>query len=97
MLDGWSARLGGLLEERPLTFAPCELFNLSFQGGFLLRPEVKEEQQVCPYGLTTGHHLWKPLPPDNQIRSQQCTDDSETRVNTSHQEHEELGLRPEAL
>ncbi|XP_041798733.1 NAD(P)H dehydrogenase [quinone] 1 isoform X2 [Chelmon rostratus] len=70
MLDGWRARLKGLLAERPLTFAPCELFDLSFQGKFLLRPKVKEEQESQPYGLTTGHHLGKPLPPDNQVSAQ---------------------------
>lgn len=70
MLDGWRARLKGLLAEKPLTFAPCELFDLSFQGGFLLRPKVREEQESQPYGLTTGHHLGKPLPPDNQITAQ---------------------------
>ncbi|XP_078029330.1 NAD(P)H dehydrogenase [quinone] 1 isoform X2 [Epinephelus lanceolatus] len=67
MLDGWRARLKGLLAEKPLTFAPCELFDLSFQGGFKLWPKVKEEQESQPYGITTGHHLGKPLPPDNQI------------------------------
>uniref|UniRef100_UPI001ED7E329 NAD(P)H dehydrogenase [quinone] 1 isoform X1 n=1 Tax=Scatophagus argus TaxID=75038 RepID=UPI001ED7E329 len=70
MLDGWRARLKGLLAEKPLTFAPCELFDLSFQGGFLLRPEVREERESQPHGLTTGHHLGKPLPPDNQIKAQ---------------------------
>ncbi|KAG7242702.1 hypothetical protein INR49_020077 [Caranx melampygus] len=33
MLEGWRGRLKGLLAEKPLTFAPCELFDLSFQGG----------------------------------------------------------------
>ncbi|XP_069572065.1 NAD(P)H dehydrogenase [quinone] 1 [Brachyistius frenatus] len=70
MLDGWRARLRGLLAEKPLTFAPCELFDLSFQGGFQLRPEVKEERRSRPFGITTGHHLGKPLPPDNQTRAQ---------------------------
>uniref|UniRef100_UPI0037E973C2 NAD(P)H dehydrogenase [quinone] 1 n=1 Tax=Semicossyphus pulcher TaxID=241346 RepID=UPI0037E973C2 len=76
MLDGWRARLKGLLAETPLTFAPCELFDLSFQGGFLLRPEVKEERESHPYGLTTGHHLGKPLPPDNQITAQSAAESS---------------------
>ncbi|XP_028257725.1 NAD(P)H dehydrogenase [quinone] 1 isoform X2 [Parambassis ranga] len=69
MLEGWRQRLKGLLAEKPLTFAPCEFFDLSFQGGFQLRPEVREQQQSQPYGLTTGHHLGKPLPPDNQTRA----------------------------
>ncbi|KAE8297720.1 NAD(P)H dehydrogenase [quinone] 1 [Larimichthys crocea] len=70
MLDGWRARLKGLSAEKPLTFAPCELFDLSFQGGFMLRPDAREDQESEPYGLTTGHHLGKPLPPDNQITAQ---------------------------
>ncbi|XP_070821112.1 NAD(P)H dehydrogenase [quinone] 1 [Chaetodon trifascialis] len=74
MLDGWQARLKGLLEEKPLTFAPCELFDLSFEGGFMLCPKVKKEQESQPYGLTTGHHLGKPLPPDNQISAEASGD-----------------------
>ncbi|XP_047437177.1 NAD(P)H dehydrogenase [quinone] 1 [Mugil cephalus] len=71
MLEAWRARLKGLQEEKPLTFAPCELFDLSFAGGFLLRPEVKKEKELQPFGITTGHHLGKPLPPDNQTRASQ--------------------------
>ncbi|XP_071346119.1 NAD(P)H dehydrogenase [quinone] 1 [Trachinotus anak] len=70
MLEGWRARLKGLLAEKPLTFAPSQLFDLSFQGGFLLRPKVKEDQASQPYGITTGHHLGKPLPPNNQTKAQ---------------------------
>uniref|UniRef100_A0A3B5ASX5 Ribosyldihydronicotinamide dehydrogenase [quinone] n=1 Tax=Stegastes partitus TaxID=144197 RepID=A0A3B5ASX5_9TELE len=69
MLEGWRARLRGLMAEKPLSFAPCELFNLSFQGGFLMKPEARKDQEANPYGLTTGHHLGKPLPPDNQTRA----------------------------
>lgn len=69
MLDGWRARLKGLMTEKPLTFAHCELFNVSFQGGFLMRPEVKRQRESEPFGLTTGHHLGKPLPPDNQLKA----------------------------
>ncbi|XP_070686580.1 NAD(P)H dehydrogenase [quinone] 1 [Pempheris klunzingeri] len=76
MLDGWRARLKGLLAEQPLTFAPCELFDLSFQGGFLMWPKVREEQVSQPFGLTTGHHLGKPLPPDNQTRAQPAGENS---------------------
>ncbi|XP_047666526.1 NAD(P)H dehydrogenase [quinone] 1 isoform X2 [Tachysurus fulvidraco] len=65
----WKARLGGLLNEKPLSFAPTELFDLSFQAGFRLRPEVKEEFASKPYGLTTAHHLGKPLPPNNQTKA----------------------------
>ncbi|XP_054627818.1 NAD(P)H dehydrogenase [quinone] 1 [Dunckerocampus dactyliophorus] len=69
MLQGWHERLKGLLAEKPLTFAPCEFFGLNFQQGFLLLPQVKEEQQSNTYGITTGHHLGKPLPPDNQTKA----------------------------
>ncbi|KAG7468447.1 hypothetical protein MATL_G00143100 [Megalops atlanticus] len=69
MLGAWRARLGGLWEETPLTFAPSEYFDLSFQGGFRLRSEVKEERSEHPYGITTGHHLGKPLPPNNQTKA----------------------------
>uniref|UniRef100_A0A672F4P0 Ribosyldihydronicotinamide dehydrogenase [quinone] n=1 Tax=Salarias fasciatus TaxID=181472 RepID=A0A672F4P0_SALFA len=69
MLEGWRARLGGLPAEEPLSFAPCRLFDLSFRGGFLLRPEAREALGGRRWGLTTGHHLGKPLPPHNQTRS----------------------------
>lgn len=78
MLDGWRARLKGLMVEKPLTFANSELFDLSFQGGFLLLPDVKTQQELELYGLTTGHHLGKLLPPDNQIKAQQ-RDNSDVR------------------
>uniref|UniRef100_UPI0025AE52BB NAD(P)H dehydrogenase [quinone] 1 isoform X2 n=1 Tax=Doryrhamphus excisus TaxID=161450 RepID=UPI0025AE52BB len=69
MLQSWEERLKGLLAEKPLTFAPCELFGLSFQEGFSLLPHVKEEQKSNTHGITTGHHLGKPLPPDNQTKA----------------------------
>ncbi|XP_061743592.1 NAD(P)H dehydrogenase [quinone] 1 [Nerophis ophidion] len=70
MLEGWRGRLKGLLEEKPLTFAPCEFFNLSPKKGFLLLPKVKEAHESNTYGITVGHHLGKPLPPDNQTKAQ---------------------------
>uniref|UniRef100_A0A3Q2QJE6 NAD(P)H dehydrogenase, quinone 1 n=1 Tax=Fundulus heteroclitus TaxID=8078 RepID=A0A3Q2QJE6_FUNHE len=69
MLEGWRARLRGLLTETPLASAPCELFDLSFQGGFTLRPAVKEQQETRPFGISTGHHLGKPLLPNNQTKA----------------------------
>ncbi|XP_061100647.1 NAD(P)H dehydrogenase [quinone] 1 isoform X2 [Conger conger] len=69
MLEGWWARLQGLWEEAPLTFVPSEYFDLSFTGGYRLWPHLKEERGGDAYGLTTGHHLGKPLPPDNQIKA----------------------------
>lgn len=71
MLDGWRERLGGVFKEKPLSFAPSEYFDLSFQGGFCLRPEVKEKWASEPYGITTAHHLGKPLPPNNQTKPKQ--------------------------
>ncbi|KAK0155467.1 NAD(P)H dehydrogenase [quinone] 1 [Merluccius polli] len=47
----------GLSAESPLPFAPCELFDLSFPGGFLLRPEAREDCDSHQCGLTAGHHL----------------------------------------
>ncbi|KAJ8398665.1 hypothetical protein AAFF_G00421930 [Aldrovandia affinis] len=69
MLGGWRARLGGLWEETPLTFAPSEFFDMSFRGGFRLWPQLKEERSEDPYGITTGHHLGKRLPPSNQTKA----------------------------
>ncbi|XP_018606902.1 NAD(P)H dehydrogenase [quinone] 1 isoform X2 [Scleropages formosus] len=68
MLEVWRTRLGALWEETPLSFIKTDLFDLSLQTGFRLRPEVKEELQADAYGITTGHHLGKPLPPNNQMR-----------------------------
>lgn len=67
MLDGWRARLKGLMTEKPLVFAHTELFHLSFEKGFLIREDVRAQLTSEPFGLTTGHHLGKPLPPDNQL------------------------------
>ncbi|XP_072516229.1 NAD(P)H dehydrogenase [quinone] 1-like [Salminus brasiliensis] len=69
LLEAWQTRLKGLMNEKPLTFAPTGLFDLSFQAGFRLRPEAKEARASEPYGLTTGQHLGKPLPPNNQTKA----------------------------
>uniref|UniRef100_A0A1A8NBQ5 NAD(P)H dehydrogenase [quinone] 1 n=1 Tax=Nothobranchius pienaari TaxID=704102 RepID=A0A1A8NBQ5_9TELE len=69
LLEGWRARLKGLLEENPLTFPPLEFFDLSFKAGFKLKQEVREQQACQPFGISTGHHLGKPLPPDNQTKA----------------------------
>ncbi|XP_051578201.1 LOW QUALITY PROTEIN: NAD(P)H dehydrogenase [quinone] 1-like [Myxocyprinus asiaticus] len=71
MLDAWQERLNGLMVEKPLSFAPSEYFDLSFQGGFRLRPEVKEQFASQSYGITTGHHLGKMIPPNNQTKAKQ--------------------------
>uniref|UniRef100_A0AAR2M3W5 Ribosyldihydronicotinamide dehydrogenase [quinone] n=1 Tax=Pygocentrus nattereri TaxID=42514 RepID=A0AAR2M3W5_PYGNA len=69
MLEAWQARLNGMLDEQPLSFAPTKLFDLSFQAGFRLRSDIKEAYASQPYGLTTGQHLGKPFPPNNQTKS----------------------------
>lgn len=69
MLVAWRARLNGIWEEKPLSFASSALFDLSFQGGFRLTPEVKEKLNAAPHGITTGHHIGKPLPPNNQTQA----------------------------
>ncbi|XP_016308630.1 NAD(P)H dehydrogenase [quinone] 1 [Sinocyclocheilus anshuiensis] len=71
MLEAWRERLNGVFAEKPLSFAPTEYFDLSFQGGFCLRPEVKEKYASESYGITTAQHLGKPLPPDNQTKATQ--------------------------
>ncbi|XP_061450204.1 NAD(P)H dehydrogenase [quinone] 1 [Rhineura floridana] len=71
ILEGWKKRLAAIWEEKPLTFAPSNNFELSFAGGFLLKKGVKEQQKDKKYGLTTGQHLGKPLLPDNQVKAQQ--------------------------
>ena len=67
MLEGWRKRLQGLLSETPLTFAPADSFDTG--SGFQLKKEVKEQQAKAPFGLTVGHHMGKPLPPNNQIKA----------------------------
>ncbi|XP_068173532.1 NAD(P)H dehydrogenase [quinone] 1 isoform X2 [Antennarius striatus] len=84
MLEGWRARLRGLMSEKPLTFAPCEFFDLSFQGGFTMWPKLKEKQKSERYGLTTGHHLGKPLPPDNQIKPLPERESGASQDNSNH-------------
>lgn len=70
LLDAWGMRLKGIWEEKPLFFASSALFDLSFQGGFLLTSEAKEKLRTAPHGITTAQHLGKPLPPNNQIKSE---------------------------
>lgn len=66
MLEGWKQRLKGLLCEPPLQFASCTLFN---RQTFRLRDDVAKERETQSHGLTTGHHLGKALPPDNQLKA----------------------------
>ncbi|XP_044283688.1 NAD(P)H dehydrogenase [quinone] 1 [Varanus komodoensis] len=70
ILEGWKKRLATIWEEKPLSFVPASHFELSFAGGFVLKEEVKKQQEDQKYGLATGQHLGKPLPPDNQVKAQ---------------------------
>ncbi|KAL4622916.1 NAD(P)H dehydrogenase quinone 1-like [Arapaima gigas] len=67
MLEEWRKRLEGLLEEKPLTFAP--FLNFDMRTGFKLKKEVQESLATSEFGLTVGHHVGKRLPPDNQIKA----------------------------
>ncbi|XP_030622195.1 NAD(P)H dehydrogenase [quinone] 1 [Chanos chanos] len=68
MLKAWRERLQEIWTENTLHFAPIDLFDLSPQGQFRLRPEVKEEYSHRRYGITTAHHIGRPLPPNNQTK-----------------------------
>lgn len=67
MLEGWRARLQGLLAEQPLSFTPLDCFD--GEKGFQLKPEVHEKHAGKEFGLTVGIHLGKPLPPNNQMKA----------------------------
>ncbi|AWP13226.1 putative NAD(P)H dehydrogenase [Scophthalmus maximus] len=66
MLEAWCARMQGLLEEEPLTFTPSDCFD--GEKGFQLKPEFHEKHANKEFGLTSGIHLGKPLPPYNQMK-----------------------------
>ncbi|XP_016093257.1 ribosyldihydronicotinamide dehydrogenase [quinone]-like [Sinocyclocheilus grahami] len=53
--------------EAPLAFPPADIFDKG--KGFQLKPEVREKQADSPFGLTVGHHLEKPLPPQSQMKA----------------------------
>ncbi|XP_028993682.1 ribosyldihydronicotinamide dehydrogenase [quinone]-like [Betta splendens] len=67
MLEAWRARLRGLLGEEPLSFTPLDCFDT--EKGFQLKPEVQEQHATKEFGLTVGHHLGKPLPPNSQMKA----------------------------
>ncbi|MEQ2263446.1 hypothetical protein XENORESO_007835 [Xenotaenia resolanae] len=66
MLDSWSTRLQGLLEEKPLSFIPLNCFD---EKTFQLKPDFYEKHASKASGLTVGIHLKKPLPPPSQMKS----------------------------
>lgn len=67
MLEGWRQRLQGLLKEAPLTFPSSDSFDAS--SGFQLKADVKEKQAKALFGMTVGHHLGMPIPPNSQIKA----------------------------
>lgn len=67
MLENWRARLQGLLEEEPLSFAPLEYFDK--EKGFELKPEVFEKNATIEFGIDVGIHLGKKLPPNKQMKA----------------------------
>ncbi|KAG8562907.1 hypothetical protein GDO81_015864 [Engystomops pustulosus] len=69
ILEAWQARLEKIGEEKPISFAANEDFDLSFAGGFVLKKEVLEKNANNKYGLTVGQHEGKPFPPDNQVKA----------------------------
>lgn len=71
ILEDWKRRLAAIWEEKPLSFAPNSLFELDFAKGFVLKKDVREEQEKEKYGLTVGQHLGKPFPADNQVKAQE--------------------------
>uniref|UniRef100_A0A8C6U460 Ribosyldihydronicotinamide dehydrogenase [quinone] n=1 Tax=Neogobius melanostomus TaxID=47308 RepID=A0A8C6U460_9GOBI len=66
MLAAWNTRLQGLLDEKPLFYAPMDCFDC--EKSFQLKPE-SVEKCVKEFGLTAGTHCGKPLPPNNQMKA----------------------------
>ncbi|XP_064168435.1 ribosyldihydronicotinamide dehydrogenase [quinone]-like isoform X3 [Anguilla rostrata] len=66
LLEVWRKRLEGLLEEKPLAFTPSDCFDGG--AGFQLKESEKEKWAAEQFGPTVGHHLGKPLPPNNQLQ-----------------------------
>ncbi|KAL4622915.1 NAD(P)H dehydrogenase quinone 1-like, partial [Arapaima gigas] len=67
MMEEWEKRLAGLMEEKPLTFAPITSFDVG--AGFKLKKEVQDSLAMSEFGLTVGHHVGKRLPPNSQIKA----------------------------
>uniref|UniRef100_A0A8C4QFZ5 N-ribosyldihydronicotinamide:quinone reductase 2 n=1 Tax=Eptatretus burgeri TaxID=7764 RepID=A0A8C4QFZ5_EPTBU len=67
MLSNWTRRLETLWDEKPLHFLSEDKFDMT--TGFAMKPEVLNEYLNVPCGPTTGQHLGKPLPENNQTES----------------------------
>ncbi|XP_043937207.1 NAD(P)H dehydrogenase [quinone] 1-like [Protopterus annectens] len=68
MTETWKARLENILQEDPIHFVPNIMFDMTFQGGFMLKKEAKEDNANDHCGLSVGQHLGKALPPNNQYK-----------------------------
>ncbi|KAG2469836.1 NQO1 dehydrogenase, partial [Polypterus senegalus] len=66
MLNSWRIRLDGIWTEKPLSFVPINSFDLTLNGGFMLKEEVVKSQEGNSNGLTVGQHMGKCIPPNNQ-------------------------------
>ncbi|KAG8437511.1 hypothetical protein GDO86_008279 [Hymenochirus boettgeri] len=69
ILEAWEGRLSKIWEEKTIRFVPNDDFELSFQGGFVLKKDVAEKKSLEKFGPSVGQHMGKPLPPDNQAKA----------------------------
>ncbi|NP_001092161.1 NAD(P)H dehydrogenase, quinone 1 L homeolog [Xenopus laevis] len=69
ILEAWKARLSKICEEKSISFVPNENFDMSMQGGFVMKKEIAEKSASDKYGPSVGQHMGKPLPPDNQVKA----------------------------
>uniref|UniRef100_A0A8C8RWF1 NAD(P)H dehydrogenase [quinone] 1 n=1 Tax=Pelusios castaneus TaxID=367368 RepID=A0A8C8RWF1_9SAUR len=70
ILEDWKMRLATIWEEKPISFVPNSLFEMSFTGGCVLKQEVQDQQKDQKYGLSVGQHMGKAIPPDSQVKAQ---------------------------
>ncbi|XP_068115746.1 NAD(P)H dehydrogenase [quinone] 1-like isoform X2 [Hyperolius riggenbachi] len=69
ILKTWEKRLETIWDETPIKFLPIQDFS-GMESGFTLKKEVEEALSESKYGPTVGQNLGKPLPPDNQVKSE---------------------------
>ncbi|XP_043937208.1 NAD(P)H dehydrogenase [quinone] 1-like [Protopterus annectens] len=73
MLEEWKSRLEMIWEEKPVQFVPDSMFDMSFEGGFVLKKEVEDANAESPYGLSVGQHMGKAIPLSEQQKSKKKT------------------------
>lgn len=74
MIEEWKIRLESIWEEKPMSFVPDSMFDLSFEGGFVLKKEVEDANAESSYGLSVGQHMGKAVPLCGQQKSKKkCT------------------------